>query len=244
MKSAAYHLKLHNPCNQSWDSMTENGSGKFCSACAKTVVDFTGLADADILHLIQTSSGKLCGRLTQTQLNQTLEETQSHRSSLPFNTVLAGAFLISTTSSALSDQQQSLPPTNVLGSHTENSVQNQAIRNKPETVSDSTKNTIRGTVFDASDHLALPGIYVQLKGTEVKAMTNATGLFSLTIPASYTPDKITLIFAQIGYQRLELTLKAEDLPLTKEVYLNQEQSFLGEVVLIPVKKKKWWQKKH
>ena len=49
-----YFLHINEPCSQDWDSMTAAGQGKFCSQCSKTVIDFTGLSDAEIVRYIES----------------------------------------------------------------------------------------------------------------------------------------------------------------------------------------------
>lgn len=49
--------------------MTPESQGRFCSLCAKTVVDFTGMKMPEITdYLLSNQSTKVCGRFERTQL--------------------------------------------------------------------------------------------------------------------------------------------------------------------------------
>lgn len=67
-------LQLHiaTPCHEDWAKMTLTGQGRHCAACQKTVVDFTGMSDTEIIrHMKQARSG-VCGRLAPDQLHRSL----------------------------------------------------------------------------------------------------------------------------------------------------------------------------
>lgn len=69
------YLQIHldNPCSEDWDSMTADEKGRFCAACAKTVVDFTNMSDAEILTFFKKNKGKdVCGRINSHQLEHPL----------------------------------------------------------------------------------------------------------------------------------------------------------------------------
>ena len=70
--SSYNHLQISEPCTQNWKNMDAAQNGKFCNHCSKTVVDFTGLTDEQIIAQLQQHKGKLCGRLNPEQLNRPL----------------------------------------------------------------------------------------------------------------------------------------------------------------------------
>ncbi|HEX8428477.1 TonB-dependent receptor [Hymenobacter sp.] len=55
---------------------------------------------------------------------------------------------------------------------------------------------LTGTITDAADRSALPGVTVVVQGTTVGASTDANGQFSLALPAGRT----TLVISAVGYQ--------------------------------------------
>lgn len=65
-----YTIQIVEPCNENWDAMTQLQGGRHCAQCSKTVVDFTGWAqDEVLLYLQQQGETKVCGRFRQEQLN-------------------------------------------------------------------------------------------------------------------------------------------------------------------------------
>lgn len=64
--------------------------------------------------------------------------------------------------------------------------------------------TITGTVTSKDDGLPLPGVTVQVSGTTVGTQTNASGKFSLNVPASAK----SLRFSFIGFSTIELQIGA------------------------------------
>lgn len=63
-------IVIDNPCHENWDAMTPNEKGAFCSACQKTVIDFSKKTIDEIknffVELPQTE--KVCGRFEVEQL--------------------------------------------------------------------------------------------------------------------------------------------------------------------------------
>jgi hypothetical protein len=64
-------ISIENPCHEDWQTMTPETQGRFCGACEKTVVDFTTMSDAEILHYFSKPSvEKTCGRFRVEQLSE------------------------------------------------------------------------------------------------------------------------------------------------------------------------------
>ncbi|MDO6674008.1 hypothetical protein Q4517_00405 [Tenacibaculum sp. 1_MG-2023] len=68
MKS--YKLTIPKPCHEDWNTMTPNEKGKFCSSCAKTVVDFTQKSSKEIQEYLLANKGqRVCGHFYRKQLD-------------------------------------------------------------------------------------------------------------------------------------------------------------------------------
>ncbi|NLR65332.1 hypothetical protein HGH92_13520 [Chitinophaga varians] len=71
--------------------MTNTAAGKHCDSCAKTVIDFSFMTDAEIFAVINNSRGKVCGRFQDNQLNRLINPPASPRKNfLPALVLTAG----------------------------------------------------------------------------------------------------------------------------------------------------------
>ena len=70
-------ISIENPCHEDWQGMTPEAQGRFCSACEKTVIDFSQMSDAEILNYFsQPRAERVCGRFTSEQLSPKSEGTK------------------------------------------------------------------------------------------------------------------------------------------------------------------------
>ncbi len=67
-KALPLSIRIPSPCSQPWEEMEARESGRFCSHCQKTVVDFTGWTDAALYRFFSENKGKVCGRFLSTQM--------------------------------------------------------------------------------------------------------------------------------------------------------------------------------
>ena len=66
-------IHIPHPCHEDWGAMQPNAQGRHCSLCQKTVVDFTGMSDKQILQQIQQAAGKsICARVMPHQTYRNL----------------------------------------------------------------------------------------------------------------------------------------------------------------------------
>ncbi|MDY7395932.1 hypothetical protein UMM65_11805 [Aureibaculum sp. 2210JD6-5] len=64
------NISILKPCHEDWQKMTPSQQGKFCNACAKTVVDFTKKSAQEIQSFfIENKGKKVCGRFQKSQLD-------------------------------------------------------------------------------------------------------------------------------------------------------------------------------
>lgn len=66
-------LQIPEPCHADWHKMTSTDQGRFCAACSKQVIDFTAMTDQQVLNYFSTVTGRVCGRLTDEQLQRPLQ---------------------------------------------------------------------------------------------------------------------------------------------------------------------------
>jgi TonB-linked SusC/RagA family outer membrane protein len=83
---------------------------------------------------------------------------------------------------------------------------------------------VQGTVTDAADNLPLPGVSVILKGTKTGALTDATGKYVISAPATGT-----LVFTYIGYTIQEIPVNSRT---AINVLLSSSSQELDAVVVV------------
>ncbi|MCF3108476.1 hypothetical protein LL912_06780 [Niabella sp. CC-SYL272] len=94
------NIIIPEPCQENWEHMQPEEKGRFCSACCKTVIDFTGMSPAAIRAYLEAHrSQRVCGRLTASQLTiqktTLLSLTKSvWQSALGYTRKLAAVFLL------------------------------------------------------------------------------------------------------------------------------------------------------
>ena len=75
----SFHLSIPTPCHEDWDAMTSREQGRHCASCQKTVVDFTGMRDAQLVRFFE-EYGKhesICGRVRTEQVQRPLVHASS-----------------------------------------------------------------------------------------------------------------------------------------------------------------------
>lgn len=64
-------LNIPKPCHENWEMMTSGEKGKFCKVCSKTVRDFTGFSDEELVNSL-TDDKNICGKFRADQLGRNL----------------------------------------------------------------------------------------------------------------------------------------------------------------------------
>lgn len=65
-------LTIPTPCHESWDAMSPDEQGRFCSVCTKKVRDFSGSSDEEIVEAFSGNPENVCGHFKASQLNRDL----------------------------------------------------------------------------------------------------------------------------------------------------------------------------
>lgn len=85
--------------------------------------------------------------------------------------------------------------------------------------------TVEGTVLDAEDESPLPGVNVRVQNTQIGALTNADGQFTIEMP----DGRRTLIFSFVGFATQEVNVPEGE--TTIEVLMEPDVVGLDEVVV-------------
>lgn len=107
MKPQRINYRIEEPCHADWDRMKPETTGRFCSECSKTVVDFSSMSDFSILRYLENHKGQsVCGRFTESQLDKTYVWTKSHSGLFQFDLKAVALGLALSTFSAIPSQAQ------------------------------------------------------------------------------------------------------------------------------------------
>jgi len=239
MKQQCYLLKIDQPCDQPWSSMNPNSTGKFCSRCSKTVVDFAHLTDPEIIQIIEQTPGRICGRLSQQQLNRIIE-SRSTSNKVSFYKILASLLLIGATHTLAAEQFTS--PITIASNINEQDPDSPPEVKNP--VTNDTPKTIKGIVMDSTSQEPLVGAIVLIKDSEMWVSTDINGKFKLTVPDHLLTDKINLTISYLGYKKSELAVNKDDLSDKEEIsiQLTEETLLIGEVVIAKRQRWKFWKR--
>src|SRR5690606_37442260 len=66
-------ISIPSPCHEDWNKMTPVEKGKYCALCEKTVIDFSGMSDAQLVAFFRSHTGNTCGRFAKYQLDRSIE---------------------------------------------------------------------------------------------------------------------------------------------------------------------------
>ena len=87
-------LTIPNPCHEDWNKMSPNDKGRFCDACNKTVIDFSGMNQEEVinyfLQLKKESNEPICGHIKKSHL-------ATPRTFQPLRIAAVGLLLLSST---------------------------------------------------------------------------------------------------------------------------------------------------
>lgn len=192
-----FQISIPAPCHENWDQMNPVEKGRFCNACQKTVVDFTGMSDAQLVAFFKKpSTGSLCGRFMNDQLER---EIALPRKRIPWMKYFF-QFSIPVFLASLKMQAQGKV---MLKEQTEaNCSQGDTVRFIPYVnfIQKEINYKISGKVMDTKGG-GIPYASVIVKGTNTGTVSDDNGLFSL----NYKSDKefATLISSSIGFESLE-----------------------------------------
>lgn len=69
-----FRISIARPCHASWKEMDPVQGGAYCSHCASTVIDFSGMTDRQLADYFSNAGAQpVCGRFLPGQLNRPVE---------------------------------------------------------------------------------------------------------------------------------------------------------------------------
>lgn len=178
-------IRIPEPCSQQWQVMSPVNGGRHCENCSKTVVDFTAMADMEIISHFAVKNN-VCGRLSEPQLNRvnlqlTRQDTKTECDWKKW--VMTTALLGSTVLYRAAGQtiNPSLP----------GSYHASVTKGKYAVVKGSAR-VIKGRIVD-DDCMPLPGATVRIVGTSIVFASDTNGRFKFHLPKAATEFTVSYI---------------------------------------------------
>ena len=219
------HLRLHVPvpCHESWNNMSVESEGRFCSSCQKTVIDFTAMSDQEIIQYFKNAKGNTCGRFLEDQLGKryTLDSKRRLNWFKYLIQVLIPTVLI-TTKSYSQGEVKAKP---LICSSPIKPDEKAPIR-LGGVSSIQPVNAIYGRVTNKEGQ-SLEGASVFIKGAGYGMAADKNGVFVLSAKKKFP---LTITISYVGYEQKEITVDEKTAQSSLNIVLNE--STLEEVVVI------------
>src|SRR5690606_35281145 len=165
-------ISIPSPCHEDWNKMTPFEKGKYCALCEKTVIDFSGMSDAQLVAFFRSNKGNMCGRFAKDQLDRSIEIPRKRIPWLRyFFQVAIPAFLVTAKAVAQGKVKVGVE-THVLQSDTARLEVKELYEQKQK------GKVITGVVTDTAG-TPISNAAVVLKGTRIGTSTGIDGSFRL-----------------------------------------------------------------
>ncbi|MFN7959990.1 MAG: carboxypeptidase-like regulatory domain-containing protein [Thermoanaerobaculia bacterium] len=203
-------VTIPEPCTEPWEKMaTLDGDRRFCEHCQHEVIDFSRASDGEILATLSRASGRVCGRLTQTQLNR-LRSISPPQSSRPAAALVAASLVAAV---ALPGPASAAPPTkpSPVAAKASRSGGRAAVapaghrQGRP-----GGRWVLSGRVVNESGE-PLPGATVHIAGTSLVRITDEEGKFRWDIARSNSPRGDLILEARLsGFEQTSTVVTEGD----------------------------------
>jgi len=179
MTKSIKSISIPERCHQSWQQMTPVDGGRHCESCCKTVVDFTAMADVEIISYFAVKNN-VCGRFNETQLtrvNLQLNGQDTKTESGWKKWVMTTAMLASTVFYKAAGQTVPVAPKveQVSANHPTRAIHEKAVAVKEP------RREIAGRIVDEAC-MPLPGATVRVVGTNIVLASDTNGRFKFHLP--------------------------------------------------------------
>lgn len=227
-------LTIPEPCHENWDYMTPAEKGRFCNACCKQVVDFTGMSDAQVAAFFKKpSAGSVCGRFMQDQLERDMAIPKKRIPWIKYFFQFAiPAFLTSAKVSAQGKVMVATRDTSITPIpkpvKTGESVDN---------IKAATETIINGKIVDAEGR-GIGYASVFFKGTYAGTVADSAGNFRLSCKGDQ--DSVVIVGSYVGFTNIEkiVAIKNEDQPVLLQLAPANFDSYITLGVVVRTTKKK------
>jgi len=213
-------IAIPEPCHENWQNMTPSDQGRFCNACAKTVVDFSMMSDHEVLSYFSTASDeKICGRTLSTQLHREIKMPRQPKKKLFWYwNYIAMFFMFFSKSNQVKAQGRVVQKTEQKPTCGRVTMGLLAPLLK-------TDRLISGKVIDG-DGRPVVGATVRIVGAPIGTITDANGEYQIGVK-----NNCILEFSSVGYQVLRQLVDEKTTTLNATVVVLHEM-MVGEIVVM------------
>lgn len=212
-------LKVTDPCHENWEAMIPVEKGRFCNACQKQVVDFTGMSDTQLAAFFKKpSTGSLCGRFMQDQLNR---DIPIPRKRIPW---LSYVFRFAIPAALISCKTAAQEPSRLTGAIAVAPVTKDKVNQSKE------ERIITGRIMDEEEN-GIGHATVLIADSTAGTTTDSLGNFRL---AYQGPEKkIILTISCIGYEEKRQVVRLGKRPGSiRTIELTLEPARLEDVIIV------------
>ncbi len=217
-----FHISIPEPCTQQWESMEPCTQGRFCQRCSKTVVDFTGMTDEQLLRFFSNRSENICGRFHSDQINKS---TPIPSKTIPwlryFFQFTLPAMLLSYKASA----QKLIKRSNSI------SVELRESSSARHTSELSIK--VNGRIVDKDD-IPIRFASVFIRGTNKGVAADSMGRFTLSVPFKGAELEVSAL----GYENSLVKITAGQTDTVINIQLAEKVYVCGNEVIVTSKGKR------
>lgn len=201
MKKETY-ISIPQPCHENWHAMTPQDKGRFCAGCAKTVIDFSQMSDAQVLDFFAQSKGNVCGHFAQDQIARPLLPEKKEKRKIWWMAALMPITILLNKANGqfTNDKHSNLNTTHYICGQTKPFALREQIPG--DTVHPSPDKVVTGTVVDESKR-PVAGASVYITGMKNGTTTDTSGKFSL--PFTNSNPFAELVISCVGYEEKKLT---------------------------------------
>jgi hypothetical protein len=188
-----FRLTIADPCHENWDQMTPAEKGRFCGSCQKQVVDFTGMTDGQIATFFKKTTGSVCGRFMDDQLDRNIAIPKKR---IPWVKYFFQFSLPLFLASLKSGAQKSNSRDNLTGNRIEVQTTVGVVLPGPEIEITHFSREIMGVVVD-EDGNPVPYASIMIKGTSLGVQADRDGGFIIEIPAK---KNVEMQISSVGFE--------------------------------------------